>query len=145
MHVTELAVYRPSQVGDTGDVYRAAVPRYTEDDKRRYPLRAVTLGPEFVQRVRRLDGISAEKVAEVSADVAARRAHEFAGREVHALRAGEGVAPQRTRSRDGATAWRCALQIGTPSARRLHWWELPDGAIELASVGAHDDFSIPEG
>lgn len=118
--------------------------RYTPDDKQRYPLRRVTLGPVFIERVRRLEGVSVEKTAEVSADVAARRAHEISGREVHELHTGVGGSPQRIRSRDGATAWRCALQLGTPSARRLHWWELRDGSIELASVGKHDDFSIPE-
>lgn len=41
----------------------------------------------------------------------------------------------------------CALQVNTPSARRLHWWAIPGKAgqtIEFASVGLHDDFSIPE-
>lgn len=117
--------------------------RYLGDDKRRYPLREVRLGSRFLQTVERLEGVDLEKIVDVCADVGARRAHEMPAREVHVLRTGEGGAPQRTRSSDGAQAWRCALQINTPSARRLHWWELPGGGVELASVGPHDDFSIP--
>jgi hypothetical protein len=51
------------------------------------------------------------------------------------------------RARDGAGAWRCALQVKTPGARRLHWWDIPGQGrrvLELASVGHHDDMHIPE-
>ena len=37
---------------------------------------------------------------------------------------------------------RCNLQAGTAAARRLHYWQLPDGGIELAKIVYHDDFSI---
>jgi hypothetical protein len=43
---------------------------------------------------------------------------------------------------DGAIAWRASLQVNTPSARRIHYWVLPSGQIELARVAAHDDFDI---
>lgn len=91
--------------------------RYTEDDRRRYPLREVRLGVEFLKRVRQLEGVDLSKIVEVSVDVAARRAHEIPAREAHVLKEGEGGAPQRVRLSDGARAWRCALQVGTPSAR----------------------------
>jgi hypothetical protein len=79
---------------------------------------------------------------EVSAHVASGRAHEIPSLELHQLRASVGGgAPQRTRQ-DGAKAWRCSLQAGTPAARRLHFWLLPDGRVELAKVAYHDDFSI---
>jgi hypothetical protein len=32
--------------------------------------------------------------------------------------------------------------VNTPSARRLHFWELPGGGVELAKIVIHDDFSI---
>lgn len=118
--------------------------RYTRDDQARYPLREVRLGPQFLERVRRTEGVELAKVVEVAADIVARRAHEIPAREVHPLRSGEGGAPQRTRAADGAQAWRCALQVGSASARRLHWWELRGGGVELASVGVHDDVSIPD-
>jgi hypothetical protein len=107
------------------------------------------VGRSFLDSLRALDGISVEKVVEVCAQVASLRAHEIPGREVHPLRSGEAGAPTRVRKRDGAKAWRCSLQDGTASARRLHWWDVPGGegrgrTIEFASVGIHDDTGIPE-
>lgn len=125
--------------------------RVNESDRVEYPLLRMRVGREFLEHVRALDGIAVDKVVEVCAQVACGRAHEIVAREVHELRAGEGGSPARVRERDGAKAWRCALQINTASARRLHWWEIPgkdprfaDGRIvELASVAVHDDVSIP--
>jgi hypothetical protein len=51
------------------------------------------------------------------------------------------------RAADGALAWRCSLQAGTPLARRLHWGSLPGESgvtAEFANVAVHDKFSIPE-
>jgi hypothetical protein len=59
----------------------------------------------------------------------------------HALREGQsGGAPQRHRSTDGATAWRRDIDY----EYHLHYWECSDGTVELASMGPHNDFSIPE-
>ena len=59
----------------------------------------------------------------------------------HALREGQsGGAPQRHRSADGATAWRRDIDY----EYHLHYWECSDGTVELASMGPHNDFSIPE-
>jgi predicted RNA-binding protein with RPS1 domain len=118
-----------------------------EGERLEKPLQALRIGPEFLARVRALQGVSVEKIVEVAAQVACERAHEIEGREVHPLGEGEGGSKQRVRARDGAKAWRCALQIKSPSARRLHWWRIPgpSGAtIELASVAVHDDYAIPE-
>ena len=104
-------------------------------------------GPQFLASLRSLDGVALDKVLEVCAHVAAGTAHELAAREVHQLRAGTRGAATRVREADGAQAWRCALQVNTPSARRLHWWNVPtdDGAvIEFACVGVHDRVDIPE-
>lgn len=123
--------------------------RFDEGDRERYPLARMRVGRAFLESLRDLDGISVEKVVEVCAQVAARRAHEVPGREVHQLRSGEAGAPSRVRKRDGAKAWRCSLQDNTASARRLHWWDVPGGdgrgrTIEFARVGVHDDMDIPE-
>jgi hypothetical protein len=40
-----------------------------------------------------------------------------------------------------------ALQVDTPSARRLHWWVVPGhggATVEFASVDVHDAFGIPD-
>lgn len=63
-------------------------------------------------------------------------------RDTHALRTSSaGNAPQRTRSTDGATAWRRDIDRD----HHLHYWKLKSGIVELASVSdPHDDFDIPE-
>lgn len=121
--------------------------RFDEDTRVQQPLQRMRLHPRFLASVRALDGVDVDKIIEVCAQVASNVAQTIAGREVHPLRAGSRGAGSTTRSRDGAKGWRCALQVKTPSARRLHWWNIPgaDGAtIEFASVGLHDDVDIPE-
>ncbi|WP_297006447.1 cell division protein ZapB [uncultured Corynebacterium sp.] len=57
----------------------------------------------------------------------------------HAYRDGEGGgAPQLVRD-DGAKAFRVDLETNTAAARRLHYWKLPDGTVEFARVGFHDE------
>jgi hypothetical protein len=120
---------------------------FDEDDRTQRPLQRMRIGREFLASVRATQGIDVDKLIEVCVEVAADLAHKKSGRDVHPLRAGERGAGDRMRKRDGARAWRCALQVNTPSARRLHWWNVPgaDGAtIEFASVGVHDEVDIPE-
>jgi hypothetical protein len=94
--------------------------RVSEGDRLISPLQRMRVGREFLERLRRLNGISVEKVVEVCAQVACMRAREVPARDVHELRAGEGGAPALVRDRDRAKAWRCSLQVNTASARRLH-------------------------
>lgn len=106
------------------------------------PLPGYGIGPAFLDSVAALQGLTVDRVADVVMEVLTGKARESSGREVHQLRSGEsGGAPQLVRS-DGARAWRVSLQRNTPSARRLHYWVLTDGSIELAKVGVHDDMSL---
>ncbi len=62
-------------------------------------------------------------------------------RDVHALRTGAGGNnPQQRRKGDGAKAWRRDVD----DEYHLHYWEMDAGAVGFASVGVHNDFSIPE-
>ena len=62
-------------------------------------------------------------------------------RAVHPLRTGPGGNdPQRRRTRDHARAWRRDID----DDYHLQYWKLPDGSIELTSVGPHNDFHMPE-
>jgi hypothetical protein len=120
---------------------------FDEGQRHDQPLQRMRVGPDFLASLRDIEGVEVDKVVEVCAQVAASIAHTIAAREVHQLKAGSRGAPPRFRSGDGAQAWRCALQVNTPSARRLHWWSVPspDGAmIEFASVDVHDAFGIPD-
>lgn len=125
---------------------RTAYAELDEGDRFAYPLQRMRVGPRFLETVRALAGVETEKVVEVAMQVACDLARTIAGREVHPLRASDG-GRQRTRARDGAQAWRCALQVGTPGARRMHWWRIPEpegAVVEFASVGHHDETEIPE-
>jgi hypothetical protein len=127
---------------------RVAHARQVDEGERfAHPLQHVRVGREFLASVRALEGVSIQKIVEVCAQVASHRAHLMPGRDVHPLREGAAGQPSRTRAADGARAWRCSLQDNTPGARRLHWWDVPgkEGrTIELASVGHHDEYDIPE-
>ena len=112
------------------------VPAEQKDDR---PLAAWTVGPNFFASWADVEGVSRAKVVEVIVEVLTGRVYELAGREAHQLRTGMGGDdPPRSRE-DGATCWRVSLQVQTPSARRLHYWHLNDGRIELASIRLHDD------
>lgn len=121
--------------------------RFDEGSREDHPLRRMRIGSQWIESIRVTDGIELDKVLEVCTQVAAGMAHELSARDVHPLRSGPGGSRSVVRGKDRAQAWRCALQIKTPSARRMHWWSIPgkDGAtIEFAKVGLHDDMSIPE-
>jgi len=122
---------------------------FTDADQCDYPMLELRVHPEFINSVRRLEGIDLDKIIEVCSQVGCGRAHSIPAREVHLLRSGEAGGLPRLRKRDSAKAYRCSLQDGTAGARRLHWWEIPgrvatSRVIEFASVGVHDDMDIPE-
>ena len=122
------------------DVYVAWVNRISPDDKQQRPLTTFTLGPSFLDSVAALQGIKRSKIVEIVVEVLTGIANEQTSRQVHRLRTSEaGDTPQRIRH-DGATAWRVNLQVNTPGARRLHYWQLPNGTLELSRVVLHDDF-----
>ena len=100
-----------------------------------HPLPDYTLGPDFLESLAALEGVSPSKVADVVVEVLTGRAKDLDGRDLHRLRESEaGGSPYRQRAGDGATAWRVALQRNAPGARRLHFWRLRDDTIEsLAS------------
>lgn len=95
-----------------------------------------TVGPHFFRTWNEIEGISRSKVIDVLVEVLTGLDTELPSRELHQLRSGDsGNAPAMTRA-DGATAWRVSLQVKTPSARRLHYWRLPDGSIEFERTPA---------
>jgi predicted RNA-binding protein with RPS1 domain len=114
----------------------------TDQDRRRHPFGEPIIGPTFLASVANIEGIEYERILKVCAHVVAGRAHEINSLALHQLRSSSGGdAPVVIRD-DGAMAWRVNLQTGTSSARRLHYWQLRDGRIELSKVGTHDDLSI---
>lgn len=117
--------------------------RIPAGDKDHRPLARYTIGPDFIDSMDHLEGVSRSKIVDVVVEVLTGLAKDIDGRKLHRLRESEaGDAPYRVRDSDGAQAMRVNLQTNTPSARRLHYWQLKDGSIELARVVVHDDATI---
>lgn len=115
--------------------------RTTPTEKVELPLRSWRVGDHFFASWEAVEGISREKVVDVVVEVLIGRAEHSAGRDVHQLRTGAGGDDPYVSRTDGATCWRVALQQGTPAARRLHYWRLNDGSVELSSIRLHADTS----
>jgi exosome complex RNA-binding protein Csl4 len=122
-------------------VLTAWATRTEPGEQAEHPLPDYLLGDDFLDSLDHLEGISEAKVADVVFEVLTGLAAQMPSRELHRLRTGNGGDdPARIRD-DGAVAWRASLQVKTPSARRLHFWVLPDGTNEFAKVGVHDDLT----
>ncbi|MGW9630247.1 hypothetical protein ACWGST_06050 [Agromyces sp. NPDC055520] len=86
-----------------------------------------------------LDAGQFRKAMKAAVDVLTSRAERMPGRDAHRLRSADaGGSPDVTRA-DGAYCMRVAIEQNTPAARRLHYWMLPGGEIELSRVVSHDD------
>lgn len=121
------------------EVEQAWAVRIPAAEKASLPLQEYVVLPGFLESLAETDGIDRSKVVDVVVDIATGRIHDIPARETHQLREGDKGAPARTRA-DGATCWRVSLQVKTPSARRLHFWQPPGRPPELSSVRLHDDF-----
>jgi hypothetical protein len=69
-------------------------------------------------------------------------AETMPGRDMHRLRGSAKGDFGYVEHAEYGTVWRVALQIGTASARRLHFWRGTDGKVMFAAVGVHDDMGI---
>lgn len=77
------------------------------------PLPDYVIGPEFLESLGELQGITEEKVADVVFEIVTGLAPQIASRQVHPLRTGTGGDdPFRIRD-DGARAYRASLQVDT--------------------------------
>lgn len=123
------------------EVYLTWLAQVSEPDRPAQQLRDYTLGAEFIASLD-ADLIDRDRVLALVVEILTRTVFTNRAREPHGLRTSSvGNAPQRERG-DGALAWRAALRTRTPAAPRIHWWELPDGTVELAQAAHHDDYRI---
>lgn len=109
-------------------------------------LRKYRVRNEFVQSIKdaRLDEVPRllRAVFRKAAWVVSGLAATSSGAELHWIEQPKG-GPQKTRSRDDAKAWRCQIsKYG--AAYQLHYWECPDGVVEIAIVQPHNSVYIPE-
>jgi hypothetical protein len=118
--------------------YLTTVP---ESDREKYPWPPrFRIGLEFLESVDRLvrdGGITRERIVTVCAEVLCVLANDLPARAVKPwAQPPDGRAETRL---DGATAMRVRLQVGSHAARRLKYWRLLTGEIELDRVTVHDD------
>lgn len=118
---------------------RRTVP--TSDDAARR-VADYAIGPYFLASLEMVEGVGRTRVVSSVASLLTGRAPQSGSAGVHAFRTSTaGTAPQRIRG-DGARAFRLSLQHNTPAARRLLYWQLKDGSIELANIAYHDNYEI---
>jgi hypothetical protein len=116
--------------------------RVDEAIRDQYPMPAnYLMGPDFIASVEQMTqsrGVSREKVLDVCIDVLCNRAKDMSQRALKEWTESKN-GPQLIRSSDGAGAMRVRLQTGTAAARRLRYWQLRTGKIELDKVLTHDE------
>jgi hypothetical protein len=110
-------------------------------EKAALPLRKWQVGDHFLASWAEVGGLERSKVIDVVVDVLTGRVEQMPARQLHQLRQGAGGNDKPVVRSDGATCWRVALQQQTPAARRLHYWRLNDGSVELSSVRLHDNMA----
>jgi len=122
------------------ELYLAWARRVPAGQKADLPFVRPTIGPDFLESLESVPGVSREKVLDVVVEIVTGLVKDVTGRDLHQLRsASSGGAPYVTRE-DGAVCWRVALQRETAQARRLHYWAKGD-EIELSRVALHDDMT----
>jgi hypothetical protein len=125
----------------TYEVEVAYAHRIPAADKAARPRRELRVGHSFLATLSSLEGVDRSKVVDVTVEIITDLVNELDSRDLHPLREGKGASTRDVvRQPDGAQCMRVALQRGTPSARRLHYWRM-DEAIELSRVVKHDDMT----
>lgn len=124
------------------DVYLAWARNVPASDKTRLALPLEwRAGPEYAASLYSFTepGVVA-KALKATVEVLTGAADRNPAREVHALRAAPGGDTAQLVRADGARCFRAAVEQKVASARRLHYWKLPNGTVELSRVVVHDDF-----
>lgn len=116
---------------------------YTPADRTQYPLDSIrwSVLPSFADTFLKLDDNGMEKAIRAATHIVTTRRAAENMFEAHALREGDESSKPEVVRADGATAQRAYIESHTPQSRRLHYWKLRDGSIELSRVGLHDDFT----
>ena len=116
---------------------------YTPDDRATFPLdrQSWRVLPSFILTFQTLTDDGKDKAIKTATHIVTGRNAIEHITEDHPLREGdENSKPEVVRD-DGALARRAYIESHTAQSRRLHYWKLRDGSIELSRVGLHDDFT----
>ena len=122
------------------EISLAWVDRVPESDREEWPLpHSYGLSDRFADSLSGLDDGQLAKAFKASVDVLTGRVKTLQGRHLHALRQGAGPADPHLLRWDGARCMRVSIEQNTPAARRMHFWQKPDGSVELIRIVTHDD------
>ncbi|MCO1338326.1 hypothetical protein BJH93_05365 [Kocuria polaris] len=125
------------------EVYVEWVSRVDAAEKPHFPLPDhYDVGEKFVDSFMSLQPEAQGKTLKALVDILTGRAHKIPSRQVHALRTGDGGDDPQIERADGARCFRASVEVNAPSARRVHYWKLPDGTIELHEVVIHDKTTV---
>jgi hypothetical protein len=119
------------------------IDNYTPDDRATYPLdrQAWSVLPSFILTFQALTDDGKDKAIKTATHIVTGRNSFEHITEDHPLREGDESSKPEVVREDGAAARRAYIESHTAQARRLHYWKLRDGSIELSRVGLHDDFT----
>ena len=123
------------------ELYVQWIARFDASSRVQHPLpMSVRMGPQFAASLDPLDATQLDKALRCAMEAATGFISKMSAREVHSLRHGGGGddAPV-VRPSDGARCQRAYIEQKTPQARRLHYWSLRGGGVELSRVVTHDD------
>lgn len=139
---SEAVPYQPDLFPDLEEAVRFAIHRewvqwVPSTEKKAHPLPPFKLGPWFAASLGGLDAQFQSKALRAVVSVLTGLAIEK--RQVHYLRE-NAAAPKLVRDEDNAVCYRAYVEEKVSAARRLHYWKLPDGTIELSRVVVHDDY-----
>jgi hypothetical protein len=122
-------------------VYLAWTKRVAAGEKAGRPLPSYKIGARFAESIDALDIGQRAKALKCVVDVLTDLARNITGRQVRPLRTGGGGDDAPLTRADGAACFRANSETNAASARRLHYWKLTDGRIELSRIVLHDDMT----
>jgi hypothetical protein len=116
---------------------------YTPDDRAKFPLdrQPWRVLPSFILTFQALTDDGKDKAIKTATHIVTGRNAIEHITEDHPLREGDETSKPEVVREDGAASRRAYIESHTPQSRRLHYWKLRDGSIELSRVGLHDDFT----
>lgn len=126
------------------EVLLAWVDRFDPATRRVRPLpESYLVGGGFPDSLSTLDDGQLSKAFKAVVDVLTGQLRDVAAaRRPHPLRTGNGAEDKDVvRAADAARCMRVSIESNVASARRLHYWVLADGGIELSRIVLHDDMN----
>lgn len=139
---------RRSRFGSTEEwiheeIRRYWIDNYTPSDRKHFSIETSQwrILPSFCSTFELLTDDGMEKAVRAATHIVTGRRSADNMFESHPLREGDESSKPAVVRDDGAVANRAYIESHTSQARRLHFWKLKDGSIELSRVGLHDDFT----